>query len=138
MEQLIVHVQVEPGKFQTLQEHIHSKKRSSVEKGAVWMLGKASLIGPNADRWARAMVKARGIQGVRVLVGLLSLTHHYDSDQIDQACEIALTHDAFRLNTIRQLIKRGGPKQAEWEFIDEHPIIRSMSDYEAIVKKSLR
>ena len=138
MEQLIVHVQVEPGKFQTLQEHIHSKKRSSVEKGAVWLLGKASLIGPNTDRWARAMLKARGIQGVRVLVGLLSLTHHYDSDHIDQACEIALTHDAFRLRTIRQLIKRGGPKQAEWEFIDEHPIIRSMSDYEAIVKESLR
>ena len=62
----------------------------------------------------------------------------FDSDSIDQACEIALTHDAFRLKTIRQLIQRGGPKQAEWEFIDEHPIIRSLSDYEAIVKESLR
>jgi len=138
MEQIIVHVQIEPGKFQTLQQHIHSQKRSKIEKGTVWLLQKASLIGANADKWAQAMLKARGIPGIRVLVGLLNLVNHYDSSSIDKACEIALTHDAFRLKTIRQLIKRGGCKQQELEFIDEHPIIRSMSDYEAIVKRSLR
>jgi transposase len=138
MEQIIVHAQVEPGKFQTLQQHIHSQKRSKIEKGTVWLLQKASLIGTHADQWAQAMLKARGIPGIRVLVGLLNLVNHYDSNSIDQACEIALTHEAFRLKTIRQLIQRGGPKQEELEFIDEHPIIRSMSDYEAIVRTSLR
>jgi len=138
MEQIIVHAQVEPGKFQTLQKHIHSQKRSKIEKGTVWMLQKASLIGTNADKWAQAMLEARGIPGIRVLVGLLSLVNHYDSNSIDKACEIALTHNAFRLKTIRGLIQRGGCKQQELEFIDEHPIIRSMSDYEAIVKRSLR
>jgi len=138
MEQIAVHVQVEPGKFQTLQKHIHSQKRSTVEKGAVWMLRRASLIGANVDKWAQAMLKARGIPGIRVLVGLLNLAHHHDSNSIDSACEIALTHDSFRLKTIRGLIQRGGCKQQELEFIDEHPIIRSMSDYEAIVKKSIR
>ena len=138
MEQIIVHAQVEPGKFQTLQQHIHSQKRSKIEKGTVWLLRKASLIGTNADKWAQAMIEARGIPGIRVLVGLLNLVNHYDSNSIDQACEIALTHNAFRLKTIRGLIQRGGYKQQELEFIDEHPIIRSMSDYEDIVKKSLR
>lgn len=138
MEQIIIHAQVEPGKFQTLQQHIHSQKRSTIEKGTVWLLQKASLIGTHADQWAQAMLKARGIQGIRVLVGLLSLVNHYDSNSIDRACEIALTHNAFRLKTIRGLIQRGGCKQQELEFIDEHPIIRSMSDYEAIVKRSLR
>ena len=138
MEQIIVHVQVEPGKFQTLQEHIHPQKRSTIEKGTVWMLRRASLVGPHADQWAQAMLQARGIPGIRVLVGLLNLTHHYDSNSIDKACEIALTHSAFRLKTIRGLIQRGGPKQQELEFIDEHPIIRSLSDYEAIVKRSIR
>jgi len=138
MEQIIVHVQVEPGKFQTLQEHIHPQKRSTIEKGTVWMLRRASLIGTHADQWAQAMLQARGIPGIRVLVGLLNLTHHYDSNSIDKACEIALTHSAFRLKTIRGLIQRGGPKQQELEFIDEHPIIRSLSDYEAIVKRSIR
>jgi len=138
MEQIIVHVQVEPGKFQTLQQHIHSHKRSKIEKGTVWLLHRASLIGTNADQWAQAMLKARGIQGIRVLVGLLNLVNQYDSNSIDKACEIALTHEAFRLKTIKGLIQKGGCKQQELEFIDEHPIIRSMSDYQAIVKESIR
>jgi hypothetical protein len=138
MEQIIVHVQVEPGKFQTLQQHIHSHKRSKIEKGTVWLLQRASLIGINADQWAQAMLKARGIQGIRVLVGLLNLVNQYDSNSIDRACEIALTHEAFRLKTIKGLIQKGGCKQQELEFIDEHPIIRSMSDYQAIVKESIR
>jgi transposase len=138
MEQIIVHAQVEPGKYQTLQEHIHPQKRSKIEKGTVWLLRKASLIGTNADKWAQAMLEARGIPGIRVLVGLLNLVNKHDSDSIDKACEIALTHNAFRLKTIRALIQRGGCKQQELEFMDEHPIIRSMSDYEAIVKKSIR
>ncbi|MEA3226142.1 MAG: site-specific integrase [Planctomycetota bacterium] len=91
-----------------------------------------------SSEYTRLLLEARGIPGIRVLVGLLNLVHHHDSDSIDKACEIALTHNAFRLKTIRGLIQRGGPKQQELEFIDEHPIIRSMSDYEAIVKKSIR
>jgi len=138
MEQIIVHVQVEPGKFQTLQQHIHSQKISKIEKGTVWLLQRTSLIGTNADQWAQAMLKARGIQGIRVLVGLLNLVNQYDGNSIDKACEIALTHEAFRLKTIKGLIQKGGCKQQELEFIDEHPIIRSMSDYQAIVKESIR
>ena len=82
------------------------------------------------------MLEVRGIQGVRVLVGLLSLTHKHSRDEIDRACEIALTHGAVRLKTIRQLLQRGGPKQEQLEFIEEHPIIRPLSDYEAIVQAS--
>jgi len=137
MEQIAVYVQGEPGQFQTQQKHTHSQKRSKIEKGTVWLLKRASLIGTNADKWAQAMLKARGVPGIRVLVGLLNLVNHHDYEAIDKACEIALTHDAFRLKTIRQLIQRGGCKQEQLEFIDEHPIIRDMSDYEEIVKASL-
>ena len=138
MEQIAVYVQGEPGQFQTQQQHIHSQKRSKIEKGTVWLLRRASLIGASVDKWAQAMLKARGIPGIRVLVGLLNLVNHHDYEAIDKACEIALTHDAFRLRTIRQLIQRGGCKQEQLEFIDEHPIIRDMSDYEKIVRASLR
>lgn len=54
------------------------------------------------------------------------------------ACEIALSHNAFRLKTIRDIIKRGGNKQQQMEFIDEHPIIRDMSSYGEFVKDILR
>jgi len=48
------------------------------------------------------MVQQRGIEGVRVLMGLLSLAHRHPSDSIEQACEIAVTHGAYRLQTIRE------------------------------------
>ena len=137
MEQISIHVQVEPGRFQTTPEHIQSKKISSVERGATWLLKRAELIGPSAEAWAKAMLTVRGIQGMRVLVGLMSLVKQHPAEIIDRACQTALTHGAFRLRTIRTLIKNGGPKQEEFAFIDEHPIIRDMSDYGAIVKAAM-
>jgi transposase len=137
MEQIAIHVQAEPGRFQTTPEHIHSRKISAVERGATWLLKRVELIGPSAEAWAKAMLTARGIQGIRVLVGLLSLAHQHPVSAIDRACQTALTHRAFRLKTIRLLIKNGGSKQEEFTFIDEHPIIRNMSDYGDIVKAAL-
>jgi transposase len=134
MEQLTLHVQGEPGKFHTKPSHIDSRKISKVEKGTVWLLQRASLIGPQTDQWAQALLKARGVEGIRPLVGLLNLAQRHPRDLIENACEIALSHDAFRLRTIRELIKRGGSKQEPLEFIDEHPIIRQMSDYGEFVK----
>ena len=72
-----------------------------------------------------------------MLIGLLSLTHRYSRDQIERACDVAATHGAIRLRTIRQLLQRGGSKQQQFEFIDEHPIIRQMADYQAVVQASL-
>ena len=135
MEQLTLHAQGEPGKFYTKSSHIDSRKISNVEKGTVWLLQRASLIGSQTGQWAQGLLKARGIEGIRPLVGLLSLAHKHPRELIENACEIALSHDAFRLRTIRQLIKRGGSKQEQLEFIDEHPIIRKMSDYGEFVKE---
>jgi len=137
MEQLIVHAQVGAGKFQTASEHIHAKKISSVERGAQWLLKRAEFIGPSAEAWAKQMLVVRGIQGIRVLVGLMNLAHKYPADAVDSACGTALTHGAFRIRTLRELIKHGGSKQEEFTFIDEHPIIRNMSDYDAIAKAAM-
>ena len=137
MEQLIVHVPVGAGKFQTASEHIHAKKISSVERGAQWLLKRAEFIGPSAMAWSKEMLVVRGIQGIRVLAGLMNLAHKYPADAVDSACGTALTHGAFRLKTLRALIKHGGLKQEEFAFIDEHPIIRNMADYGAIAKAAM-
>lgn len=132
-EQIEYHLKQEPGRFSTHDRNIPKRKRSGVEKGAAYLLNKAGLIGPRAGQWAEQMVQHRGIEGVRVLMGLLNLAHRYPYDRIEQACETALTHGAYRLRTIRELIKRQGDKQEQFEFMDEHPIIRSMSDYGELV-----
>ena len=133
MKQIAFHVKREPGRFSTQSRHIPRQKRSGIERGATYLLDQASLIGPQTGRWAEQMVRQRGIQGVRVLMGLLGLANRHPSDAIEQACEIASTHGAYRLRTIRELIKRQGPRQEQFEFLQEHPIIRSMADYGDLV-----
>lgn len=138
MEQISIHAQVEAGKFQTQSAHVHSQKRTKMENGTVWLLERASMMGANVERWAQMMLKARGIPGIRVLVGLLNMANDHDCKSIDNACEIALSHNAFRLKSIKNIITKGGNKQQQMEFIDEHPIIRDMSSYGEFVRDVLR
>ncbi len=137
MQQIALHVRSEPGRFRTDYRHILDRKITGVERGATWLLQKAEHIGAEAGRWAQAMVQERGIEGVRVLQGLISLANRHPGEQVNRACEIALSHEAFRLRTIRQLIQRGASRMDEQGelpgFIDEHPIIRSLADYGRLV-----
>jgi transposase len=137
MEQIRVHVRQAPGKFSTHSDDIHPQKISGVERGAAWMLNKAGNIGENAEAWAAAMLHARGIEGVRVLQGLLALSKQHPCDALDQACQTALSYNAFRLRTLRQLVKRRGALQQPLPFLDEHPIIRPLSDYAGWVRDAL-
>jgi len=135
-EQIAIHVKHEPGRFSTQDSHIDPKKRSGIERGATWLLNKAALLGPHTQHWAEQMIQLRGIEGVRVLQGLLSLAGRHPCRSIERACEAASRHGAYRLHTIRQLIQRQGDRQEQFEFIDEHPIIRPMAEYAAIVHRS--
>jgi hypothetical protein len=137
LEQIAIHAQLEAGRFSTASEHIAPEKISRLEKGSAWLLNKASHLGPHSGAWAEAMLAERGIEGVRVLMGLLSLSGKHASRDIDRACEIALSHRAFRLRTIRELIGRQGQKQETFEFMDQHPIIRSLGEYGQIARSAL-
>jgi len=132
-EQIAVHAQRAPGRFSTQPGHIASAKISGVERGAAWMLGRVRLLGPGCGRWAEALLQARGIEGVRVLQGLLSLAKRYSTAQLEHACDIAHSYGAFRLRTLRNLIDRAVPKQQELAFTDEHPLIRPLSEYQQFV-----
>lgn len=133
MRQIAEHVRKEPGGFGTNPRHVSSRKVSVIERGTAWMLNKVSLIGPMSSRWSEAMLARRGIEGVRVLQGLLSMTHRHKADSIEKACEIAHGHGAYRLRDVRTLIDRQADPQEQFEFAEEHPIIRRMSEYEAFV-----
>lgn len=132
-EQIAIHAKGVEGKFGTQDRHVDARKRSGIERGAVWLLNKARLIGPHTGRWAEQMVQQRGIQGVRVLLGLLSLSKRHRASAIERACEIACTHGAYRLHTVRELIDRQTDRQEQFEFIDDHPIIRSLAEYGHII-----
>ncbi|MHC4093664.1 MAG: IS21 family transposase [Planctomycetota bacterium] len=138
MQQIAMHVKHEMGRFSTDPMHIASRKISGIERGAGWLLSKVSLIGPQTQRWAEAMVKERGVQGVRVLQGLRSLARRHPSGLIEKACEIAQAHGAYRLRVIRGLIKREASQQEQPALMERHPIIRSLSDYDALVHSAFQ
>jgi len=128
LEQIALHVTHEKGRFSTDPKHIASEKISGVERGAGWLLKRVSLVGPHTHRWAQAMLDHRGIQGVRVLQGLLSMTGKHAAGDIEMACELALSHGSWRLRALRALIKSRA-RQQQFEFVQTHPLIRPMADY---------
>jgi transposase len=139
MEQIAIHVRLEPGRFSTDRRHIVSEKISSLEHGAAWMLDRTKAsIGAKAAGWAEAGIGARGIEGVRVVQGLLSLAKKHSALDLEKACAIAHSYASYRLRTIRTLLKRQAPKQEPLAFLETHPLIRSLDDYAALVHDSLQ
>ena len=138
MEPICVHAAQPRNRFSTLPEHIASEKISPVERGADWLLEKVGYVGPQTRKWSHGLIAARGVEAIRVLHGLLNLSKQHPSEVLEQACETALSYQEFRLPTIRKLIKHAAPKQHEFKFLEEHPIIRNLSDYGDVVRVNFR
>jgi transposase len=140
MRPIVTHTRQEPGRFSTLDQHILDRKIAGVERGAVWLLEKVARIGPQARCWGEALVQERGVEGLRVLQGLLALADRRGGEPVDRACELALAHGCFRLRTVRELAQRDldpaepPPMLADWT--DEHPIIRPLRDYGRLVHEA--
>jgi hypothetical protein len=121
--------------FQTDQKHLSSKKISAVERGVDHLLSKATRLGDGAGKWARQMIKTRGIEGVRVLLGFLSLSKRHSSEVINKASLTALEAGCFRLRPLRELCKRQAEELEQLSFKDNHPIIRPLAEYQKLITK---
>jgi hypothetical protein len=132
-----VHVRHEKGRFSTHAQHLAPEKINGIERGVGYLLSKVGSIGPQTQQWAEAMLTARGIEGTRVLQGVLSLTRRHPSESLEKACEIALSHGAFHLRTLRQLMGRHAEQQTTLPFLHQHPIIRPLDDYAAVIAAAL-
>jgi transposase len=129
-EQIAVHSKCEPGRFRTDAGHIPKEKISAVERGTDALLRQIAAIGPHSKAWSEATTQIRGVEAVRVLVGLKALAGKHETAALEEACRVALAHGAHRLRSIRNLLKRSAEKvQQPLSFIEEHPIIRPLSDY---------
>jgi transposase len=135
-EQIDVHIRQEPGHFSTHDAHVAVEKISGVERGTVWLLAKVRPLGAETTRWAEAMLQERGVAGVRVLQGLLSLAKLHSSAALAKACATAWSHGAYRLRTLRTLLERQTTPQASLPFLDEHEIIRPLSEYAQLVRNA--
>lgn len=133
MEPIASHVKGQAGRYRTDPNHIASEKISCVERGAGYLLKRLSRVGPQTLQWAQTVLDQRGVQGVRVLQGLLAMTGKHPADDLESACALALSHGAFRLRALRTLMKR---PQRQAEFVQTHPLIRPMDFYGRYFKVS--
>jgi hypothetical protein len=136
LRQVAIHARREPGRFATAAAHVPPEKRGGVERGAAWWLDKARAVGPHAGRWAESLLGQRGVQGVRAVMGLVSLTRRHPARDVERACQVASSHGACRLRDLRNLLKRSEPaaEQRMLPFAEEHPVIRPLSEYGKIVR----
>jgi transposase len=134
--QIAIHPQREPGRFNTDAKHIAPEKRCGIERGAAAWLKSAHAIGAHAGQWAQTILQQQGVHGLRVVMGLVSLTRKDPAHAIDQACRVACAHGAYRLRDVRNLLKRSGPAQEQQmlPFLDEHPVIRPLTEYGKFIK----
>lgn len=134
MQRICTHAIQPPGKFSTLPEHLASEKIHPIERGTDWLLKKCSFIGKNTENWTLGLVAHRGIEAVRVLHGLLNLTDKHPRKVIERACETAHANGCYRLRSLRQLIEHHASKQKSFDFLEDHPLIRNLSEYGNVVR----
>jgi hypothetical protein len=138
-ESIAVHCTQTAGRFSTLGEHIHPSKSHMIERGIEYTLRKVRFLGPHATRWAEATIESRGISAARVLQGLLSLSKKYATEQIDRACDTAWRSQAFNYRVIKRLLEnQTAARQQTMSFMDDHPIIRSVSEYGDFVRSAIQ
>ena len=130
MEPIAVHTRQEPGRFSTPRR---AHRLGEDQRGRAWRrvaLGQGDQpAGPAQHPLGRGDDRGPWRRGGARAPGLLSLAGRHPAAAIEQACEIAVGYGAYRLRTIRALIERQAPKQELLPFLNEHPMIRPMSDY---------
>jgi len=101
-------------------------------------LSQIRRLGTHSTRWSEAVIAVRGIEGVRVLQGLLSLARRHPCAAIERACEVAAASGCYHLRTLRTLLQRHADQQEQFDFMSEHPLIRDLADYGQFVHTSFQ
>jgi hypothetical protein len=126
LKQIQMHRRLEPGHF-TNPRGIGGGQGSLQANLDYWQR-RASNLGSSCQRWAESLVRNRGIEGMRSLMGLVSLVERHSFAAVNHACERALAKGALRLRDVRALLQTR-EIQTEITFEEHHPLIRNLSEY---------
>ncbi len=77
------------------------------------------------------MLQNRGIEGIRVLQGVLSLKNKHSSTQLNNAARNAVKAGIFYLGEFKKLLVTE-QELPSLNFVECHPYIRKMSSYEEL------
>jgi transposase len=126
-EQIAVLARQRPGQF-TNPLGARGRPNGGAERDQAYWLKRCARIGDHCGLWALEIISKHGIIGVRVLQGLVNMSGKHSGHVLDQACERALSHGAYRLRDIRNLIEHPVTQKC-MSFMTNHPLIRDMREY---------
>jgi transposase len=125
---LTSHCRVEKGKYSTHKHHIHPAKINQREYGSDYLLQQLLKIGPECAVWGEVMLENRGIEGITVLQGLLSLKKKYSACQLNDAAINAVNAGIFYLKPFKELLTTED-ETPSLDFLECHPFIRKLGSY---------
>jgi hypothetical protein len=130
MEQVRIHSRVEPGRFSRSlgAGGLSAPVRSSCRH---WE-SRAALLGDHCGLWAKTAFAERGPEALRSVMGLCNLIRNHSGSALDAACASAMRSGTRRLKDIRRLLGEGS-SQSQFDFAQEHPLIRDLGIYSAFV-----
>ncbi len=74
------------------------------------------------------MYQTRGLQGLRVMQGLLQLAGKHPAAELEKAARVATHHGAWRLRDLKRLLELP-TNVVQLDFLETHPLIRSLDAY---------
>ena len=110
MEPIAMHARLEPGTFSSRMPGRNG--RSSVNRTAEYWCQRAGQIGPWSGEWAQRVHAERGVESIRVLMGLWNLGRRVGCSAMERVCQQALDRGGvLRLRHLRRLLE--GTPEAE-------------------------
>lgn len=128
-----LHARVAPGRFQTDWRDIPPRKIAAIEHGEHYLLRQVAPLGDQVHAWARAMLLARGIEGIRVLVGLLGLGRRHPAARLNAACQEARRRQQWQLHAVRALLTAPPVPTPEPVLQQRHELIRDLAHYQTLI-----
>ena len=132
MEQVQMHVRIEPGKFsRTLGAGGFS---TPVLSSCRYWVNRAAVLGDPCGQWAQAAIDARGPEALRSIMALCGLIKKHSGAALNAACDKALRGGSHRLKDIRRLIGEQA-SQGAFAFAQSHPLIRDLKTYSDFINQ---
>jgi transposase len=125
-EQIQIHRRLEPGQFSKVLGI--GGGQGSLQANLNYWLGRSSELGSCCAQWAQGLVQKRGIEAMRSLMGLVSLSDKHSLRALNEACARGVAKQTWRLRDVRALLD-SGEIQMQMGFAHQHPLIRDLSEY---------
>lgn len=132
-EPIAAHARLEEGRFSPRDPN---RPRPGVEQSIDYWCRRAGQIGPWCGEWAERVRSERGIESLRVLMGLWHLGRRVGHSALERVCRQAVAGGGtLRLRHVRHLLE-SRPEPVQPTFFDHHPLIRDLGEYGSLVAAS--